>query len=260
MSEIPTTTPAPANLVASPAEFSWADEVRGLLSDERLHQFSPEEQGKAIVDRFVGELVARNGVTSSRGEQRGPYQILEDMDYAATRTSQNKGSWEENINLFTRTDGLRTAVQLLSADERTGGLFGDMRQRLAVKDNQIAFTSITQVAGYLDSKSQQANGRVGSFWQSELLEAVNGHAFSHPGTPSRWQSNDLLSSDVALVRDEQKAFEQAAQGAKIADVDHELLARSAEEIKRRAQSGQYIGQTIAATTVAAPNYDDLFRP
>lgn len=249
-------TPAAANLTPGDQPMAYLDNVKRLLDSEEVAQMPADEQGKAIMDHFIGGLVADDGAVSSHGEHQKPQDVLKVMDKlpkALTPESQ-----KEVLSYVTASNGLRPAIYALAGDVRTGSLLGSLSDRLHVsEDGKYTFKSIGQVGGYLDAKSREDSQP--TRWKRQLLEAVSSYSESPRGALSAW-NNDLLESEVDSLRQSQLEFQEAVKSAHYDGVDTDLVGRSAELIKRNRAEGQYIGSiTIAQALDPGNNYDHLFK-
>jgi len=90
----PSHSPAAANLVNNPSEYSYADVVQNALAD-------PANTGAEIADMFIGDLVAGDGVTTSRGEVKGAKSILEDVDFSVSAQARHI-PWDDTRHYIVR--------------------------------------------------------------------------------------------------------------------------------------------------------------
>ena len=237
-------TPAAANVVANPTEFSYADSVNRLLADDKA-------LGHQIFGSFVGELVAQGGVTSLNGSHETPVQVLEHIVTATKDTTKQTIPWEKGVSTFTRTDGLRLAANAMAGDSRTGQLFNTASRELAVNEaGEIAFTNASQLEAYLTTLNRK-NGSGEEVSWNDLIGPIFNHAFKNehefgqrPLSP--FDDKNSRYSHLQFERDKQLKFDAALQKAIAVGADVALLERSGRTIRDQYQQRRTLG-SIALT-------------
>jgi len=206
-----------------------------LLSDERIKELPGEEQGRVIVDRFIGAVVRHGEVTGSQMTY-SPLDVIRGIDKLST-------VGEKGMREITSTDGLRTAVYELVTDERVGKEVGDFASRLGIDDTgRYILTSPAQIEGYLVSGGQenQVSDAVGGVhmemdtWMPVLMEHTKNMATNpHLGWMSYDRARELTTSSAPLIQNTGRDWAKALRSAEKVGVDVDLLQRSAERIQAR---------------------------
>jgi hypothetical protein len=248
------------NQTQSPAETGLYDSVQRLLQSEEIKALPSEQQGPAIVDSFIGELVAQDGVVGSDGQRKSATEILGKIDKSTAAAYKDSASWNVSLSELSRTDGLRLAVHTLAGDERTSGLFGQLGNRLRDVDGKLAMTSYAQVSGYLNRLTHDKP--TAPAWKNTLLGMVDDHITGPAERTEDWKVNtsDLLTADAEGIRKGQLELNAAMQEAQQSGVDIALLQRSSEVIRQRAQAREAIGDLATAQVIQPANsYEHLFQ-
>ena len=227
-----------------------------LLSSQEVAQLPEGEQGRAIMDQFVGILVRQGNVTTADGHTVTPKDILTTLDDLGTARLPS------GLLSFTRQKGIRQAVEALSKDPRTGQLIGAIgRDILRYDDNgNILLSTENQIEGYLQSGEDTQLDPTDTFYDGQWKEALRdkirdvidkGHVWGYDPNKGPIESdNDFLrKSGIAWMR----TF-YTAEGA---GVDMRLLGKSAELIARRKKIGRDIGIRTGALTVIADSETGL---
>lgn len=225
----------------------------GLLEDEKIKELPEIEQGRVIVDRFIGALVRH-------GDVEGSQTIYSPMDVLHGIDNMSKLG-EKGLREITSTDGLRKAVYELAGDIRVGREFGQFTSRLGVDDkDQYVLTSTAQVEGYLLSggdKNRVKNpvGGVhmeGDSWVPVIMEQTE-QMVENPY--AEWMSygraRELMASDAPLIKNTGRDWEKALHSAEKVGVDIDVLRRSAEKIQRRSKAQQDMGSTALAVATGS---------
>ena len=125
--------------------------VTDLLNNPELHTMSPEDQGKFIVDRFIGAAVAahqRGEFAQASTPFQAPADVLRAISGEASISADNR--IQLNDRYVTRTGGLRGAAQQLASDHRTAGWLPLLERRLMPDARgETRLASLDQVEGYL---------------------------------------------------------------------------------------------------------------
>lgn len=221
--------------------------AKELLRDEAISQLPPEEQGRVIADRFIGALVRQGNIEGSKITY-SPADILASMDKIRTL---------DDVMEITRTAGLREAVLQLGNDERVAKLYGSLSPRLKSQfddegNEKFTLTSVAQVEGYLQAGGDKNSmdsavpgvHMSGDSWMPVVLSEIK-HMSEDP--TRKWstttEAGDLMTSDIASIRQTARTWEKAINSAQAVGVDTELLKRSAEKIQQRTRAGADLGAT-----------------
>lgn len=219
--------------------------VKDLLENSEIQGLPEEEQGKVIVDRFIGSLVRHGGIESSNAQvgEMAPHEILAKIDQIGMASEDELHTVRE----LTRTDGLRGGVSLLAEDPRTAVLFGRMSQQLAIGRNSrgeafYALTSPAQIDGYIDAGGENnIDTRAQQYtdpteWIGVLASDIDNVASGF----SEWKSDNELARDVqssgAITPEAHKRAQDlyaARRKALSAGIDMNLMKDSAEYIRDR---------------------------
>lgn len=219
---------------------SVGEYVGTLLSDETIKNLPENEQGKVIIDRFIGSLV-RHGEVQGAVDSYTP-------DFTLKLISDYMNGKAPNLRAVTSTEGLRAAAISLSSDERTGGLLGHVSELLKTEVNpntgKEEYTLLTeaQLDGYIDSgggKNNKYNAGqyedptewIGPF-MADVHDVANGHGV--------WRADSTLANDIrdqGAVTPEYykraKELYEARMQAYYAGVDLGVVRRSVEYMHAR---------------------------
>lgn len=243
--------------------------VGNLLSNAEIQALPEGEQGKVIVDRFIGSLVRHGGIESSNSEVgvMAPHDILAKIDTIGLPGSNGIHTERE----LTRTDGLRDSVKLLNSDPRTAALFGSMSQQLAIGRYEggevyYALTTPAQIDGYIESGGEKNKDRNAqpytdpTEWIGVIASDVGGVIAG-----AEWRDDrdiaDGVRNQSSVTPDWYKGSKDlydARMKAKFAGIDIKLLKDSAEYIKSRDEvTKRELGARALslATGGAAQRYD-----
>lgn len=222
------------------------DVVGDLLTNAEIKELPEEEQGKVIVDRFVGALVRHGGVESSNADVGvlEPHEILAKIDKIGTKDEDGLHTVRE----LTRNDGLRGGIEKLAEDPRTAALFGSMSQQLAIGHDgrggvYYALTTPAQIDGYIEAggdKNKDSRARpytdptewVGVI-SSDIDRVMRGGEWRSDKDIARDTSNrDLVTPDWY---ERSNSLREARGVAKYSGtgIDLDLLRESAEYIRDR---------------------------
>jgi hypothetical protein len=255
----PNHIPNNANYENKEPSVNLAEKAQLLLDNEQIKQLPEHEQGQFIIDNLLGRIVAAGNVKSGVGDKT-PVDMVKDIeDFAKSSASDG---YENALHLVTRKNGLRGMVHALSSDIRIGPLWTDLSRRLNVvhdSSNEVTMSSVPMISGYLDGIEESYHGEViiGSGWKDTLLKETE--EFSQSDARGRWQAQDLLSSDVASIRDNQLRWERAMADARTAGVDPNLVIRSAEHLRLKRRAGEDVGRAATAQAIEVTTYDHLFE-
>lgn len=221
--------------------------VGNLLSNAEIQALPEGEQGKVIVDRFIGSLVRHGGIESSNSEVgvMAPHDILAKIDTIGLPGSNGIHTERE----LTRTDGLRDSVKLLNSDPRTAALFGSMSQQLAIGRYEggevyYALTTPAQIDGYIESGGEKNKDRNAQPYTdptewigvvaSDINRVIEG---------GEWRNDRDIAADL---RDQGGVTPDWYKGSK--DLyDARMKARYAVDIKLLKDSAEYIRDRDEAT-------------
>ncbi|UTX51171.1 hypothetical protein KI440_03110 [Candidatus Saccharibacteria bacterium TM7i] len=219
--------------------------VTTLLADEEIQKLPEAEQGRVIVDRFIGSLVRHGGVESSNAEVgvMNADEILSHMDKIGT----NDENGLHTIREITRTDGLRESVKQLAGDARTAQLFGHMTEQLGVtrgSDGTPYYTLTTraQMDGYIEAGGKRNdNKNVGPYqdpqeWVGVFMSDIDDIASGYRESRSTSEiARDVQSADSITPEAHKRAQElyAARSTANVLGIDTEMMRRSAEFIRDR---------------------------
>ena len=220
-----------------------------LLADQEILKLPPEEQGRVILDRFIGGVV-RQGETTGTGAKYAAADVFQLMDAVSAEGAPA-------LQAITRTEGLRDSVAKLAQDERTAILFGSISSRVKSEkggtgDGELTLTSAAQIEGYLLQNETPTSykpvgvgmGMPGETWVPVIMDRVQNMADS---TYATWmtdaQARDLTTSSSDYIRHSGNDWRMAKTSATEAGVDMELVKRSAEELQRRVTGQHDLGAT-----------------
>lgn len=239
MSEFQTSNPSEkqGNQLPNVGEY-----VGTLLSDETIKNLPETEQGKIIIDRFVGALV-RHGEVKGNVDNYTPDRTLQLIaDYMNGKAP--------DLRRVTSTEGLRAAAVQLSEDVRTGGLLNHVGELLDTEVNastgktEYTFTTPAQVEGYIQGGGRANHLDVynavpgvniqGDEWAPILMEQVQRMSTSQQLTwPSLTDARGMMESSAPYIRNTGRDWQSAVYTAEKVGVDVNILKRSAEKIQRR---------------------------
>jgi hypothetical protein len=229
--------------------------VKSLLADQHIGELPITEQGRVIVDRFIGGLVRQGEVTSSRDQTFSPAEILGLMDGL---------NGEESLKDFSRSGGLREAVRLLSEDPRSATVIGLLSTRLESefgKDGtteQFTLTSLAQIEGYLQAggaKNRLASPRGGiemdgDSWIPVLVDGIARMSKDESRTwMTRTDAYGFIESSAPLLKNTGRDWLKATSTADTVGVDMELVRRSAEKVQGRMTSSRHLAEMAFSTTM-----------
>ena len=216
-----------------------------LLTNEQIRALPEIEQGRVIVDRFIGAVVRHGEVTGSQATY-SPLDIIRGIDKLSL-------IGEKGMREITSTDGLRNAVYALAGDERVGREVGDLASRLSFDEKgRYVLTSPAQIEGYLISGGSEniVNEPAGGVhmqmdgWMPVILEHTK-HMAANPylGWMSYDRARELTTSSAPLLRNTGRDWEKALRSAEKVGVDVDLLQRSAEKVQARIRASHDMGAT-----------------
>lgn len=215
-----------------------AKRVMDLLeSPDELRGMADDLQGRFIVDRFLGDLVAtqQSGGLEGASHPVALDSILRAIKEKSAAVERGEGDLSP-FRAITGASGLRFAVIALHEDPRTKPLLDKLGMRLE-KDEEGGprLNRLPQLEGYLFGISKGAR----TSWLNTLVEQVAEYANVDSETPRKpWDRHngaDLLSADLQGVRERQQKWDEAIQEAERAGVDPDLVTRSAEAIREFAR-------------------------
>ena len=223
--------------------------AKNLLNNSEIANLPEDEQGKVIMDRFIGTLVRRGGIMSKNAHigEMSPADVLRAMDAIGTLDEHGMVRTVRNV---TRTGGLRDGVILLAKNPRTGALFGNLASQLKQEFTQqgkeiYTLTTEAQVDAYIEAGgSQNDNKNAGRYenpraWIGPVMADFKAVASGQQA----WLHTQTLATDLkdrhtitpeAYKRE--KELYNARTDAHFAGVDIELLRRSAEYMRQRDES------------------------
>lgn len=206
---------------------NFPESVKDILGSEAIASLPPEKQGQVIVDSFIG-MLARRGEVQGSQKTYSVSEILSDMDGIQR---------DYDVRTITRNEGLRDAVVALASDERSAGLFGQLKNRVRTSETgELTLTTPEQVVSYLshgDNNIHDARPGIemsGDSWVSVVAERATDEA--------SWIDNPykgIIESDNDYLRNEGNKWRMAYASAQRAGVDMGLLARSSRYIARKKQ-------------------------
>lgn len=220
-----------------------------LLNSKEIQELPVQEQGRVIIDRFIGSIV-RQGEISGVLDSYDPRDTLALMDFISS-----KG--EDSLNSITRANGLREAVKQLSLDTRTASLFGSLESRVeATIDDQgkenLTFTSAAQIEGYLLAGGNENRVKnpyagihmEGDSWIPVILDQVQKMS-NNPSLSwvTQSQAIGLMRSSIPSNQNAGKDWAQASRSAEKVGVDMEIIKRSAEKLQQRTMGVHDLGAT-----------------
>ncbi len=242
--------------------------AQNLLDDFAINKLPFEDQGRVIADRFVGSLVRHGAIESSLGTQN-PGDVLHFIDGLS---SINPNVAKPDFDTITPADGLREGVKALAADSRVGKLIGGLSHTLETDgnfgpDEKFTLTSAAQIEGYLTNGGdanfiKDGTGGVhmpGEDWIPVIAEQIE---LMTKNPNATWmndaQIRSLAASDAApLVQQSSRNIQMARASAEKADIDLDLLKRSAEKLQERVKVDHDLGKT--ALFVAMNNRIRLYE-
>src|SRR3989442_12661478 len=99
--------PAPAES-GTPDYGTLANMVQELLASEEVRAMPQDQQGRFIVDRWVGHMVALHGQDALKGSVSNPATPFEVLDQvAAAANVSNEAQWNKKLMGLTQSGGLR---------------------------------------------------------------------------------------------------------------------------------------------------------
>lgn len=219
-----------------------AEYISKLLSNEEIKSLPEEEQGKVIIDRFIGAVVRKGDVVGTHGAYSPDLSLGIIADYANGR--------EPNLRGVTSQEGLRDAAILLEQDARTGALLGRLEQQFVREVNpqtnavEITLTTPAQIEGFIQSGGAEnhlsAENAVpgvnmqGDEWAPVLLEQVQRMSENQYLTwTTSADARELMTSSSPYIRNTGRDWQNALYTAEKLGVDVAILKRSAEKIQRR---------------------------
>ncbi len=204
-------------------------QVESLLQSREIAKLPKEEQGRVILDSFIG-LYVRHGAVEGPITYDLPF-VLELMDGIQK---------ESDLTNFTRQGGLRASVRALAEDGRSGQQFGKLQSRIESNSSgEITFTTAEQVVSYLSHGDNSVNNPIsgvdmpGTNWVGVVAERATG--------ASEWINNPykgIIESDIPSLNRAGNEWRMAVSSARKAGVDTALLARSSTYIRAAKLSDQ----------------------
>lgn len=221
--------------------------VKDLLENSEIQSLPEDEQGRVIVDRFIGSLVRHGGIESSNAEVgvMAPQDILAKIDQIGTHGKDELHTVRE----LTRTDGLRGGVTLLAEDPRTASLFGRMSQQLVTRRNEdgetyYTLTSPAQIDGYIEAGGDKnKDPRAQPYTDPTEWIGVVASDVDNVINGAQWRGDREVAADVgrqdSVTPDwykQSRDLYEARRKAHYAGVDLKLLKDSAEYIRDKDES------------------------
>lgn len=221
---------------------SVGEYVSGLLSSAEIQKLPEDEQGKVIVDRFIGAVVRHGEVTGNVNTYAPDLTLGLIADFANGR--------HPNLRGVTSQDGLREAAILLNSDGRTGGLLGRLEEQFVRSEDpktgkiEITLTSPAQIEGYIQGGGEKNHlsaydavpgvNMQGDEWAPILLEQVQRMSQDqYLSWNTLANARDMTTSSSPYIRNSGRDWQSAVATAEKVGVDVQLLRRSAEKIQRR---------------------------
>jgi hypothetical protein len=219
-------TPAAANLNPLRSVLNYGEFALELVTQPNLDHLDPPEQGVVIVDQFVGDIAAGNGVLTSSMEFRGPTEVLLDVEYGVSEALKG-GAWEKTLLVHTKNNGLRQAVDTLARDDRVFPHLSKIAERIKQDPDGMTLRSPIQIYSYIDGIARRSeNPAEANKWATTLKETVWAYANSGPGYVSRpW---GRPSQETTGQTQRRKDYVLAIEEARRTNIDPSLLERSAE--------------------------------
>jgi hypothetical protein len=217
---------------------------KSLLVDAEISALPIEQQGRVIMDRFIGSVV-RQGEIVGKLATYGPSDVLKVMDRVGAT----------GIQEVTRTNGLRDAVNQLALDGRTATMFGMLDGRLKnevdTAGNDVpTLTSVAQLEGYLlaggaENTVKTPRGGIhmdGDSWIPVIVDEVQ---MMNQDPNRTWmtttEANEMAKSDSKFLRNVGNDWAMATRTASEVGIDLALVKRSAETIQLRTKSEHDLG-------------------
>jgi hypothetical protein len=256
---------APTSLAeVAPLAGPVAVEVANLLDNEEVGRLPVAQRGRYVADRMVGATVAQwsKGAFRRDGKNPTPRDVLATVE-SAVNGSPDAVTWQQKIGGITRSGGVRVAAALMAQDARTGSILSSIGNAVHEEDHDVTLRSPAQLEGYLYGMSD------GEFqpWQAPILKEVRRYVDSTDDQPTaRWQhgvATSLRGADNEYIRENQKAWDEAASQAREAGVDMDMIVRSADAIRagreQEHSATSRVAQQIGMIAVPQPTFDHMFH-
>lgn len=243
--------PLPDDMERKTTEAPRLDEyVKSLLTDRHIAELPIQDQGRVIVDQFIGGLLRQGELTSSQNQSFNAADILYLMDNL---------NGDEDLKKFTSSAGLRKAVEELSTDPRSATVFGSLGSRLestlvSTQEGEkelFTLTSLAQIEGYLKAggaKNRKLNptGGVhmeGDSWIPVLVDGISRMSQDETRTwMTRSDAYGFIESSAPLIKNTGRDWVKATTTAESVGVDMALVQRSAEKVQARMSSGRHLAE------------------
>lgn len=236
-------------------EWTLNDKVAVLLESQEIKDLPAEEQGKVVLDQFVGMLMRKGDILTSGNESMSPEFTLRTMAELANDKLPN------GLTEFTRNQGMRDAVAALVTDERTHAHIKDIEDFIHIgSGGEQVLGSIDQVEGYIAASTNDVDTRNHSYiggWERKMREYI--HNVVHEN--HKWSNNlyhGMIESDNDTLRKKGIEIQKVHLTAEKAGMNWQLLGKSAEFMKRRKDSGHDIGAQAVSALVQAAS-EEKFR-
>ncbi len=272
MSETHTAAAAAAEHRGNPSNGELSDIARELLGSGEVMALPPDQQGKFILDRWLGAL-------TKMSENSPFYRDKEDRPLTPAQTvariqraingKRTHAEVVTGIEATTRTAGLRSSLVDLLNDQRTGPLLLNAGEFPAdvVKQNSRGETvlgSIAAVEGYVLAAAPGYTS-----WKAPIIEQVRHTAYSpaHYPTPV-WDDWEVRGTDIPAVKHATApVLAEADRLRQSGALDLDLVSRSMMDIHaQKLQDNQQQGIHRAMVEMQAPiigipqqTFDHMFR-
>lgn len=216
------------------SELDMISRVGDLLNDERIRSIDDEsDQGLHILDRFIGQTIARGTLVTIDGTEASP-------QYALDMFAEKFG--DRNDAKLMAIPGLQSATNLLSDDPRLWNVYQEVEERVHydTEDGEYYLGSLAQMAGYL-SMFDLPPGKKNNFpWRQVLLDDT---------------VDQLVDEDYTMSEERSARLRRAVALAKKAGADDYVLFNSAAFMMSLQDDGEPIDfSTQLVYAASVPDY------
>lgn len=225
--------------------------VQDTLSSAELASLPADQQGRVVVDRFIGATVRQGDIVSSNGTKLSPSHVLKMIDSASNNAAGHE-DWQRGV---TRANGLRDAVATLASDRRTSQLLGQLSGRLRHvlgRDEQVskpAMSSMAMLEGYLFATTKRPTPAYVGVLIDRAMQMTEDSRVEWLG-----EQTDLDRSENQNIRKIGQEWNEATFQASQDGVDLGLLERSANLIRSEAATERMVGALSVGQVAAKIGY------
>ncbi len=209
---------------------------RVITEVSEAKNLKPEVARNVLVDHLIGTTLRVMGAEHGLGAL---YAMGNERPKVGLAAPGNVGQ-DHWIAGFTRKEGLRRAVIDVEQNPPSGNALNGAAQRLRIERTgavqRPVFTTMDQIDGYLDTEVE-AERRLphtekAGPWKSVIKRELADYLENPNLVKGRWDLGDHATPEAAAVmRDARNAWSAAAETAKKAGIDIDLLTKSVEWMK-----------------------------